>query len=256
MSTSQVVFRRMPSTVYLRQGLSLSTKVDQSVKPQGSSCSMSPVLGLQAHTSPCPVFHPDRSSCLRWQALTLTELSQLWALHFLSSFGITPKPSKKEARTETALLWGNQAWLPPALPMLSLDSFWILQSSAVMMKIKPRDAANTAEAWYSLYGLLYLSSLPLAKLVLSVNLEQETPWQPPTQGTRNPPPQSYLKESFFPLLNINKCLQLFQDCYVLLRYTQILSLQVKTVIPKSFPLGQINRFLCLVTKDAMAYCMA
>lgn len=38
-------------------------------------------------------------------------------------------------------------------------------------------------------------------------------------------------------------------CYVLLQHMQILSLHVKTVIPKLFPLGQIKR-LCPVTKAA------
>lgn len=82
-----------------------------------------------------------------------------------------------------------------------------------------------------------------------------------TRHKGSTPTELFEGDFFFSFLNINKCLQLFQDCYVLLRYTQILSLQVKTVIPKSFPLGQINRFyawllrmLWLIVWLSTAYC--
>lgn len=66
--------------------------------------------------------------------------------------------------------------------------------------------------------------------------------QPPTAKAQGLHSRRVIWGLFF-LLNINKCLQLFQDCYVLFQYTQILSLQVKTVLPKLFPLGTNKQIL-------------
>lgn len=79
----------------------------------------------------------------------------------------------------------------------------------MLKKTESPDAVNTAEACYTLHWLLYFSSLPLAKLDVSVNLEQETlETDVSASNTRHKDstPTELFEGDFFPLLNINKCL--------------------------------------------------